>query len=82
MVFILRGSFDYNIIYCLFFLGKKMEENRVQVINVLLLSMGEVDDGISYWYLLLLIELECREKDSNQNHISMLLQLHNNIMVL
>lgn len=30
--------------------------------NVLLLSMGEVDDGISHWYLLLLIELECREK--------------------
>jgi hypothetical protein len=51
MVFILRGSFDYdNLLYCLF-LGKKMEENREQIMrNVLLLSMGEVDDGISYWY--------------------------------
>jgi len=29
-----------------------MEENREQMRNVLLLSMGEVDDGISYWYLL------------------------------
>ena len=57
------------LLYCLFFLGKKMEESREQVRNVLYFSMGEVDDGISYWYLLLLIELECREKDSNQNHI-------------